>query len=53
MNRMTLKGEDYVSSSSTFQKVKPFIIGGLAGMFATCCVQPIDTIKVQIQILNE
>jgi solute carrier family 25 oxoglutarate transporter 11 len=27
-----------------------FIIGGSAGMFATCCIQPIDYIKVQCQV---
>jgi solute carrier family 25 oxoglutarate transporter 11 len=27
-----------------------FIIGGGSGMFATCCIQPIDYIKVQCQV---
>ena len=30
--------------------LKNFMIGGAAGMFATCIVQPIDYVKVQIQI---
>ena len=34
-------------------KIRPFVIGGLSGMFATCIVQPIDTVKVRIQILGE
>eukprot|EP00898_Chlorokybus_atmophyticus_P002202 jgi/Chlat1/2983/Chrsp2S08916 len=29
---------------------KPFLNGGMAGMAATCCVQPIDMVKVRIQI---
>lgn len=31
----------------------PFIIGGSSGMLATCVIQPIDMIKVQIQIKSE
>lgn len=30
-----------------------FAIGGFSGMFATCVIQPIDTLKVQIQIISE
>ena len=30
--------------------VKPFINGGLSGMGATCIIQPIDMVKVRIQI---
>lgn len=31
----------------------PFINGGSAGMFATCCIQPIDMIKVRLQLAGE
>jgi solute carrier family 25 (mitochondrial oxoglutarate transporter), member 11 len=31
----------------------PFINGGLAGMFATTCIQPIDMVKVRIQLAGE
>lgn len=31
----------------------PFINGGLAGMAATCCIQPIDMIKVRLQLAGE
>ena len=31
----------------------PFINGGLAGMFATSCIQPIDMIKVRLQLAGE
>lgn len=30
---------------------KPFATGSLAGMFATCCIQPVDMVKVRIQLL--
>eukprot|EP00123_Amoebidium_parasiticum_P009245 comp19358_c0_seq1/m.22302 comp19358_c0_seq1/g.22302 ORF comp19358_c0_seq1/g.22302 comp19358_c0_seq1/m.22302 type:complete len:296 (-) comp19358_c0_seq1:608-1495(-) len=32
---------------------KPFLYGGASGMFATTCIQPIDMIKVRIQLLGE
>ena len=31
----------------------PFINGGLAGMFATVCIQPIDMVKVRLQLAGE
>jgi solute carrier family 25 oxoglutarate transporter 11 len=34
-------------------KVVPFVIGGTSGCLATCVIQPIDMIKVQIQIKSE
>lgn len=36
-----------------FDKVRPFLIGGISGMIATTVVQPIDTVKVRIQISGE
>lgn len=33
--------------------LKPFVYGGLSGMFATTCIQPIDMVKVRIQLLGE
>ncbi|KAI4839990.1 dicarboxylate/tricarboxylate carrier [Plasmodium brasilianum] len=36
-----------------FYKVKPFAVGGVSGMFATFCVQPLDMIKVRIQLNAE
>merc|ERR1719158_1925739 len=30
---------------------KPFVTGSLSGMFATVCIQPIDMVKVRIQLL--
>lgn len=31
--------------------MKPFTTGAMAGMFATVCIQPIDMVKVRIQLL--
>lgn len=39
--------------SKIWKKVRPFVFGGVSGMIATCVTQPIDTIKVRIQILGE
>lgn len=33
--------------------VQPFWIGGLSGMIATCFIQPVDMIKVVIQLKSE
>eukprot|EP00389_Voromonas_pontica_P003525 GDKH01005197.1.p1 GENE.GDKH01005197.1~~GDKH01005197.1.p1 ORF type:complete len:305 (+),score=98.62 GDKH01005197.1:153-1067(+) len=33
--------------------VQPFAVGGLAGCVATSCVQPIDMVKVRIQLAGE
>ncbi len=33
--------------------LEPFFIGGLSGMTATCLIQPIDMVKVRIQIKSE
>jgi solute carrier family 25 oxoglutarate transporter 11 len=30
--------------------VKPFFNGGASGMLATCLIQPIDMVKVRIQL---
>lgn len=42
-----------MSEKSTWHHIAPFVNGGLSGMFATCCIQPIDMIKVRIQLLGE
>jgi solute carrier family 25 (mitochondrial oxoglutarate transporter), member 11 len=33
--------------------IQPFACGGFAGAFATCVIQPIDMVKVRIQIAGE
>jgi solute carrier family 25 oxoglutarate transporter 11 len=37
--------------SDVWKTVQPFATGSLAGMVATCCIQPIDMVKVRIQLL--
>ena len=39
--------------SKFLDTIQPFWIGGLSGMIATCFVQPIDMIKVTIQLQSE
>jgi hypothetical protein len=36
--------------SSTWSTAKPFFNGGLSGMMATCIIQPIDMVKVRLQL---
>lgn len=33
--------------------IQPFVLGGASGVVATTCIQPIDTVKVRIQISGE
>ena len=35
------------------QAALPFINGGLAGMTATACIQPVDMVKVRLQLAGE
>jgi len=39
--------------SRSFQLAQPFIFGALAGCTATCCIQPIDMVKVRLQLSGE
>lgn len=42
---------DTKSSTDKFlDSIQPFAIGGISGMFATCIIQPVDMIKVTIQL---
>ena len=34
---------------SSWKWIKPFAVGGTAGVFATMCVQPVDRLKTAIQ----
>ncbi|KAL4483029.1 hypothetical protein ABPG74_019055 [Tetrahymena malaccensis] len=36
-----------------FDVIKPFLFGGISGCVATSVIQPIDTVKVQIQVIGE
>ncbi|MES1908967.1 MAG: hypothetical protein MHM6MM_001795 [Cercozoa sp. M6MM] len=40
------------NNESFLYRAKPFMFGGLAGCAATCIIQPIDMVKVQIQMMG-
>ena len=35
------------------RRIRPFVIGGCSGIIATCCIQPIDMVKVRLQLHGE
>jgi len=37
-------------AKSVLTAAKPFLTGSIAGCFSTCCIQPMDMIKVRIQL---
>lgn len=38
------------AATGVWKTVKPFVNGGASGMLATCVIQPIDMVKVRIQL---
>ena len=39
-----------MADNTIWSAIKPFANGGVSGMIATCCIQPIDIVKVRIQL---
>mmetsp|Transcript_116770 Transcript_116770/g.201750 ORF Transcript_116770/g.201750 Transcript_116770/m.201750 type:complete len:299 (-) Transcript_116770:53-949(-) len=39
-----------MADNPVWKAAKPFVTGSLSGMAATCCIQPMDMIKVRIQL---
>merc|ERR1719355_250073 len=39
-----------MKNNPVWKASKPFVTGSMSGMFATCCIQPMDMIKVRIQL---
>jgi hypothetical protein len=39
-----------MADNPAWKAAKPFFNGGLSGMAATCIIQPIDMVKVRIQL---
>mmetsp|Transcript_13543 Transcript_13543/g.32757 ORF Transcript_13543/g.32757 Transcript_13543/m.32757 type:complete len:298 (+) Transcript_13543:69-962(+) len=39
-----------MGDSAVWGAMKPFVTGSISGMAATCCIQPIDMVKVRIQL---
>ncbi|GAY57536.1 hypothetical protein CUMW_180220, partial [Citrus unshiu] len=48
--RKKMGEEKKPQSAGVWPTVKPFVNGGASGMLATCVIQPIDMIKVRIQL---
>ena len=40
-------------STTLLQKLQPFLVGSLSGSIASTVIQPVDTIKVLIQVRRE
>jgi len=49
----TQEGARLRDSFAAWGTVRPFAVGGMAACTATCCVQPIDMVKVRIQLMGE
>ncbi|GAB4843733.1 hypothetical protein Ancab_013698 [Ancistrocladus abbreviatus] len=43
-------GEDKAKPKGVWPAVRPFVNGGTSGMLATCVIQPVDMIKVRMQL---
>jgi solute carrier family 25 oxoglutarate transporter 11 len=39
-----------MADNPIWKTAKPFVNGGLSGMAATCIIQPIDMVKVRLQL---
>jgi len=42
-----------ILNSRAWKTTEPFVLGGLSGIIATTCIQPIDMVKVRIQLAGE
>ena len=48
-HQMAAKQQDG-TGMAVWKAVKPFVNGGLSGMTATCVIQPVDMVKVRLQL---
>ena len=39
-----------MADNPVWKAIKPYVNGGLSGMGATCIIQPIDMVKVRLQL---
>lgn len=46
-------GRRSILDGPVFNTALPFIIGGFSGIVATTCIQPIDMVKVRLQLAGE
>ena len=42
--------EPKAAAKGVWQQAKPFVNGGLSGMLSTCIIQPVDMVKVRLQL---
>ena len=42
--------EPQKAAKSAWSQAKPFVNGGASGMLATCFIQPVDMVKVRLQL---
>ena len=56
-SKMSKQGESVAAAdflhTPLVRAALPFVNGGLSGMVATCCIQPVDMIKVRLQLAGE
>jgi len=45
---MAAEAKQAGGTSGVWRAVKPFVNGGSSGIVATCCIQPIDIVKVRL-----
>lgn len=45
-----MEKEKQIQPPDAWKTIKPFFNGGVSGMLATCVIQPIDMVKVRIQL---
>lgn len=53
MNKKKISIKEKSFLTKTVDAILPFLIGGISGMIGTSVIQPIDMIKVRIQIKSE
>ena len=41
---------DPAPKNTIWKAIKPFVNGGASGMLATCVIQPVDMVKVRLQL---
>ena len=41
---------DTAPKNTIWKAIKPFVNGGASGMLATCVIQPVDMVKVRLQL---
>lgn len=45
-----VQAQSTMADNKVWKAIKPYFNGGLSGMGATCIIQPIDMVKVRLQL---